>query len=485
MSMTDTAIDVRSEGIPRSEPAACSARWWRFTRLILSVFVPLALGLAPLPLDPVARKALAIGAFMIIAWITESLPYALTGFIGCYLFWALGVAKFSAAFGGFSTETPWFCFGALLFGMMATKSGLATRLAYLVLAAVGASYSRILLGFVLVSFLLTLLVPSGSASVVIKATIALGILSAMGASKGGNMGRGVFVILTYTASMFNKLVIAGSSAILAQGLIQKFAGVEVLWSRWFLAFLPCTVVTLFVTWRLGLWLFPCEQRVSTGSAVFVRDQLQKMGPWSPLEKRAAVLMGAATTLWMTDFVHHISPAMIGLGAGLASALPGIGVLDAEDIRKVNVLPVFFVATALSLGQVLMDTGAIAMLTTAMFAWMDMLISGPSSLALVSYWTAFFYHFFLGSELSMLSTSLPALMNFAGVRGFNPLALGMIWTFAGASKIFVYQSSVMILGYSYGFFSGRDLLRFGACMAIIESVVILLLVSLYWPLIGLG
>ncbi|HEX2520542.1 MAG TPA: SLC13 family permease, partial [Terriglobia bacterium] len=266
--------------------------------MTLSVFVPLAIGLAPLPLDPIARKALAVGAFMIIAWITESLPYALTGFIGCYLFWAIGIAKFNVAFGGFATETPWFCFGAMLFGMMASKSGLATRLAYLVLRAVGATYSRILLGFVLVSFLLTLIVPSGSASVVIKATIALGVLSAMGATKGSNMGRGVFVILTYTASMFNKLVIAGSSAILAQGLIQKLTGVEVLWSRWFLAFLPCTVITLFVTWRLGLWLFPSNQSTASG-VEFVRDELQKMGPWSPLEKRAVLLMGAATALWMT------------------------------------------------------------------------------------------------------------------------------------------------------------------------------------------
>ena len=58
MSMTDTAIDVRSEAIPRTEPAASSDRWRRLAGLILSVFVPLALGLAPLPLDPVARKAL-------------------------------------------------------------------------------------------------------------------------------------------------------------------------------------------------------------------------------------------------------------------------------------------------------------------------------------------------------------------------------------------------------------------------------------------
>jgi di/tricarboxylate transporter len=295
---------------------------------------------------------------------------------------------------------------------------------------------------------------------------------------------GLCVIEIYTSSMFNKMVIAGSSAILAQGLIQKFAGVEVLWSRWFLAFLPCTVVTLLITWQLGLRLFPSDQAISTGSAKFVRDELRRMGSWSSTEKRAALLMGVAITLWLTDFAHHISPAMIGLGVGLAAALPGIGVLDPDDIKRVDVLPVFFVATALSWGEVLITTGTIDLLTRAMFAWMGSLIGGLSSMALVSYWTAFFYHFFLGSELSMLSTSLPPLMKFAAVRGFNPLALGMIWTFAGASKIFVYQSSVMILGYSYGFFEGRDLLRFGAFMAIIESVLILLLVSLYWPLIGL-
>ena len=58
MNMIDTAIDVSSEEIPKTETAPID-RWRRLAGLILSVFVPLALGLAPLPLDPVARKALA------------------------------------------------------------------------------------------------------------------------------------------------------------------------------------------------------------------------------------------------------------------------------------------------------------------------------------------------------------------------------------------------------------------------------------------
>src|SRR5216684_3290145 len=61
---------------------------------ILCVVLPLALWFAPLRIDPTAKHALAIGLFMIIAWITEALAHAITGLIGCYLFWILGVVKF-------------------------------------------------------------------------------------------------------------------------------------------------------------------------------------------------------------------------------------------------------------------------------------------------------------------------------------------------------------------------------------------------------
>ena len=113
-------------------PASTRISWRTITGRILCVLVPIALWFAPLNLDPTIKHALAIASFMIIAWITEALAHALTGLIGCFLFWALRVVKFEVAFGGFADETPWFLFGAILFGMMATKSGLARRLAYLV-----------------------------------------------------------------------------------------------------------------------------------------------------------------------------------------------------------------------------------------------------------------------------------------------------------------------------------------------------------------
>ena len=428
---------------------------------ILAVIIPILLWLLPLNMENNAKVAFAIASFMIIAWVTEAMQYFLTGLIGCYLFWVFGVVKFETAFGGFASEGPWFTFGALLLGMMVTKSGLGNRLAYLILARIGTTYSRIMLGFVLVSFLLTLVVPSGSACVIIKATVALGLMEALGLGPGSNIGRGVFLILTYTSSLFNKMVIAGSSAILVRGFLEKIAHVEVLWSRWFLAFLPCTVITVFVTWRLGVWLFPPEKELSMEGKTFFREEIRKMGCWSLSEKKAGVLMLVAVGLWSTDFLHHLSPAVIGLGMGLVAALPHVGVLQSKDLKQLNYATIFFVASALSLGDVLVKTRAIEGLTNILFAWMNSSITNHYSLAIVTFWTAFVYHFFLGSEVTMLSTSIPPLIHLAQRRDLDPLAISMIWTFAGASKIFVYQSSVMILGYSYGYFDGRDLLRFGA------------------------
>jgi di/tricarboxylate transporter len=205
-----------------------------------------------------------------------------------------------------------------------------------------------------------------------------------------------------------------------------------------------------------------------------------------MEKRALFLMLFAIALWMTDLLHHISPAVIGLGIGLFACLPRVGILDEKDMKRVNYLLVFFVAAAVSMGTVLVQTGALRTITAIMFDWMRPLIaSNVYALALVPYWTAFVYHIFLGNEIGMLATSMPGLMSFAHSSGIHPLPLGLIWAFAAGGKIFVYQSGVLVVGYSYGYFNARDVFRVGLCITAIESLVLLLIVPFYWPLIGIS
>jgi solute carrier family 13 (sodium-dependent dicarboxylate transporter), member 2/3/5 len=452
---------------------------------ILCVVVPLAIWFMPVDIEPVTKHGLAIAMFMVVAWITQVLDYTVTGFIGCFLFWALGIVKFPVAFSGFANDTAWFLFSALLLGVIATRSGVARRLAYVVMLRIGSTYPRILLGLIVTDFLLTFIVPSGVARLVIMAAIALGLVEAFRAQTGSNVARGMFLVLTYTANIFDKMIIAGAGSITARGLIEKVGGVEVLWSAWFLAFLPCSIITVLAAWRLTLWMYPPEVVSLAGGRDYLLDELKKMGPWSALEKKAALLLGAAVALWLTDFIHHISPAVIGMGVGLFALLPPVGILEAEDLRKLNYMPVFFVAAAVSMGTVLEATKGIEFLTNLVFSSIQPYMTSLLSTTVIMYWAAFVYHFLLASEISMLGTSIPLVMNFAKAEGMSPLLLGMIWTFAAGGKLFAYQSGVLIVGYSYGYFEARDLLRMGWWLTLVEFVILVLLVQFYWPLIGIS
>ena len=151
-----------------------------------------------------------------------------------------------------------------------------------------------------------------------------------------------------------------------------------------------------------LWFFPPEKPVLSGGDRYVRDEIQKMGSWTPLQLRAALLALVAMVLWFTDFIHGISPSIIGLGIGFCAVLPGLGVLTVEDLKRVNLLPVFFVASALGMGEVLNQTKALSLLTNFVFAWMEPLLSNVFVTTIVLYWTGFVYHFFLASEISLPS-----------------------------------------------------------------------------------
>ena len=93
----------------------------------LAVLVPVAIWFAPIPIEPQTKHTFAIVGFMIICWITQCIDYALAGFIGCFLFWVLQIARFPVAWSGFANDTPWFLFGAFLLGAVATRSGIARR----------------------------------------------------------------------------------------------------------------------------------------------------------------------------------------------------------------------------------------------------------------------------------------------------------------------------------------------------------------------
>lgn|SRR5882724_408599 len=451
---------------------------------VLGPLVGVAIWSLPLGLEPTIQKALAIIAFMVVYWIMEPIDYGITALIGCYLFWALQVTKFSVAFSGFVNSTPWFTFGALLLGEAVSRTNLAKRIGFFVMDRVGHSYARLLLGIITLVWLLHFLIPSSNALLTTLAPLVIGLIAAFGVGPHSNVAKGLFVILTYTCSLFSKMLMASNSSILARGIIEEQTGTQLLWSQWFIAFLPAALVTIGAAWLTVRWLYPPEREAIPGGKQFLRDALHEMGPWSWDEKKVLLWLLLATALWATDFAHHINPAVIAIGIGLVLSLPKVGVLDARAIKAVNFLSLIFIGGALSIGVVLTETKALNVLMDSLVRWMTPLLTSAFHASVILYWANFFYHFLFGNELTVVSTSLPVLLKVADVQGYNPTTMGLIWAFAAGGKLFVYQHPVLVLGYSYGYFQGKDVLKVGAVLTLVEGLILMGLVPLYWPLIGL-
>jgi anion transporter len=453
-------------------------------RLIAGPLVALAFCFLPLGMEPLPQRAIAVGIFMIFYWILEPIDHGITALIGCYLFWALGVVKFSVAFGGFTSTTPWFMFGAFLIGAASSRTGLAKRIGYTILQRTGMRYSQLLLGIIVLSFLLNFLIPNGTARVAVIGPIIIGLVAAFGLDNRSNLARGLFLILCYTSSLFDKMIMSGQSAFLTRGIVEEIAGAEIFWGQWFFAYLPATLATIAAGWVLIRWLFPVNSSDLPDGARYISEALADMGAWTVDEKKTLAWTLLAMAIWATDFYHRTNPAIVGIGVGLLLALPKIGVLNSKDVKQVNFLVIAFTAGAITLGNVMSHTQALGGITAALIEHATPLLASGFVASLTLYWSEVIYSIFLANNQSNISTALPLLLELAKTNGYNPVALGLIWTFASGANIFVYQSSVLVLGYSFGYFNSKDLFKLGALLTLVECALLTILVSYYWPLIGL-
>jgi len=473
--------------------AAQQSAWMRELFVALRTNLGLLLGPAvacfiwmlPLGVTPDQQKTLAIIALMIIYWLTEPIDHGLTALIGCYLFWALKVTKFSVAFSGYTNSTIWFLFSSLLMAEAASRTGLAKRLGYSFMRRVGNSSGQIRSGFIALTFLLAFFVPSGMGRLGLLAPLTVGIVKADGLSERGNFAKGLFVMVTSICGLIDVMVLSGATSMMTRGIVEEQTGIQLLWSQWLFACLPLTLFTLFAAIGIVRWLYPTEAAEPSAGIQYFQKELSTMGPWTGAEKKLLFWFSLAMVLWATDFLHHVNPAVVGLGVGLALSLPKLGVLDIKAAKQINFFIIIFSAGALSTGAVLQDTKILLLLTDRLVAFIQPFLGNAFTYTITIYIAAFLYHFIFANRQTMLVTSLPLLLVFAMNHGLNAIPLALLWTIGGGGGLFVYQSGVYVLGYSYGYFDAKDFIKVGLLLTLVQAILLVVIVPYYWPLIGLS
>ena len=455
------------------------------SRLLAGPIAALGFWSLSMGLEPLQQKALAITIFMVINWIAEPFDHGLTALLGCYLYWALHVSKFSVVFSGFTNSTIWFLFCSLLMAEAASRTGLAKRLAFSFMRRMGTSCARLQTGFVVLTFLLALLLPSSMGPLSLMASLTLGVVNAAGLAPRGNFSRGLLVMITIICALVGIMVLSGATTMMTRGIVEEQTGIQILWSQWLLACLPLNLLTMIATIAIVRWLYPAEIKELRGGTEYFTQALREMGPWSAAEKRALFWFVLAIGLWATDFWHHVNPAVIGMGIGLALTLPKLGVLDIKAAKQINFFVIIFSAGALGMGAVLADAKVLPLLTGRLVVLLQPFLSNVFTFTAALFLAAFAYHFIFANRQTMLITSLPLVLTFATGHGLSVIPVALLWTIGGGGGLFVYQSGVYVLGYSYGCFEAKDFFKLGLLLTLVQAASMMFLVPYYWPLIGLN
>ena len=314
----------------------------------------------PAAMSAEMARATGLGIATVGLLATAALPEHVTAIL-FFLFAVLfAVAPPEIIFAGFHSSAFWLVFGGLIIGLGVRRTGLAERLAYAIARSLGTSYAAIIGGMVAIGVVLAFLMPSTMARVLLLLPIVMAMAEGFG-FEHGSKGRAGMVLAASFGTMLPAFTIlpAALPAVIMAGTSETLYGIAPVYGDFLLLHFPVLGFLKAVTIAVVIvLLFPDTPTISNKSA-------EKPQPMQRDERIMSLLLALALALWVTDFLHHVSPAWVALGVASILLLPAVGLVPAQAFsEKVNYGSLFYVAGVLGLGALLNYSGTGELLARA-------------------------------------------------------------------------------------------------------------------------
>lgn len=442
-------------------------------------------GVIPLTAD--GRACLAIMAFAVTLWVTETLPFAVTSLLVVVLIPVFGLADYRTVVrASFGDPIVTFFVGVLMLSSAFTRSGLGTRLVYGILQQVGTRTDRVLLGVLIVGTAVSWWVTDMAAAAMLF-PLGVGLLRDASLSPGrSNVGRAIMISTAFGPLIGGIATPAGTAAnLVAIAQLGQLAGVEVSFTRWMLYGVPASLLMVPLAWRLLLWVFPPEIERLPFTPADIRAKLAALGPLRPVERNTLLVFGTVIVLWLTTPLvavwsgGRLDPPVeaVALAGGLALFLPGIRVLTWKQAEAdIEWGGIMLIVAGLSLGLVVFESGAARWLAWALLGQITIVPELLRPFVIVLGVAAL--HLLFSSNTVTASIIVPILVALA-----RDLELDMWATVAPAAFtsslafILVSEGPTTVIPYASGYFSIKDMARAGIWMTVGAAVCVAAAVSL--------
>jgi len=307
---------------------------------------------SPGVMTPVQGKAAGLALIAIGLWSTAQLPEYLTSLLFFLLAMLASVAPSQVIFSGFSSSAFWMIFAGLVIALAVKVTGLSERLAHSIAIRLDRGYAGLISGMLMVGVLLGFLMPSSMARVVLLVPITIALAESFGFDAGSNGRAGLLMAATFgTFVPAFAILPANIPNMVLVGSAETQFDITLLYGEYLLLHFPVLgFVKSVVIVGLILWRFPDKPEP-------YKSRQKPSEPLSRAEWKMTVVLVLALAFWLSDFLHHISPAWIALAAALFLLMPRVGLVSPSKFnREVNFSPLFFVAGILGLGALISHTG---------------------------------------------------------------------------------------------------------------------------------
>ena len=257
----------------------------------------------PENLNPDAKSILASTIWIAIWWITECVPISVTALLPIVLFPLTGGLDIKSTTASYGHNLVFLFVGGFIIALAIEKWNLHKRVALSIIKFTGTKKSRIILGFMIATAVLSMFI-SNTATTIMILPVGMAIISKVSESNNSyeniNFGKSLMIAIAYSASIGGMATLIGTPPnMIFAGVVKESYGIEIGMLEWSKFGLPVSLFLLLICWiYLTKVAFSFEDKNQASGKQEINNQLKKLGKFSNEELKVSVIFGLTAFGWI-------------------------------------------------------------------------------------------------------------------------------------------------------------------------------------------
>ncbi|XOV68405.1 MAG: SLC13 family permease [Fluviicola sp.] len=422
---------------------------------------------------------IGIATIMVIFWVFEVLPIYVTALIPLVLAVPLGVLTPEDLAQAYGHKLIFLFFGGFVLSLALEKWDVHQRIAELIIRGVGKTKTRLILGFLLATALLSMWV-SNTATALMMMPMAIAVINKIPKKKNSKYPLYLLLSIAYGASIGGMGTLIGSPTNGAMvAALETTNNITVDFMDWFVIGLPLSLIMLFLTYFYFRFLLRNDKNEEFEVLNFEKKK------WNKNQIRVLILFIIIVLIW--SFKKLIEPALgvtfgdeipAVLGAIMLFIIPSTvkskPLLEWKDTKRLAWGILLLFGGGLALAEMMIKSGVVLEVSEAFQNYKEL----PLFLLLLIFVSFSIFGTEIMSNTALVQVFVPIVAIFAaGAEDYTILQLCMPVTLAASCAFMLPVSTPPnAIIFSSGRITVNQMVRVGFILNVV-SVIIIALFSL--------